>query len=518
MKEKNPYFVEIPRAMPREVPVALRVLGWGEIYGSFDTGQGEQQAARCIDCGNPYCEWKCPVHNYIPNWLKLAKEGHVFEAAALMHETNPLPEICGRVCPQDRLCEGDCTLADGFGAVTIGAIEKNVVDLAFRQGWRPDLSDVRPSGRRVAIVGAGPAGLSAADRLARAGVAATVFDRYEEIGGLLTFGIPPFKLDKDVVRLRRQVLEGMGVEFRLGVEIGRDLPFDALLDHYDAVFVGTGAYREVAADLPGDRLPGVLPALPFLIANVRRLLRSSPSSNTDRPDPVRFDESGASPDSSPPQTALAPGLRERSIHGSHEFSGLDLRGRHVVVLGGGDTGMDCNRTAIRLGAASVTCVYRRDEANMPGSRREVKNAREEGVRFLFNRQPLHVLGTDRVEGLRVVETRLVADGRGRARPEPVAGSEETLRADVVIVAFGFRPSPPDWCRDAGIELDDGGRLTVGGAGRLPFQTTNPRVFAGGDNVRGADLVVRAVHDGREAAASIVKALATERADAGSVTA
>lgn len=483
MKEKNPYFVEIPRAMPREVPVALRVLGWGEIYGGFDAGQGEQQAARCIDCGNPYCEWKCPVHNYIPNWLKLAKEGRVFEAATLMHETNPLPEICGRVCPQDRLCEGDCTLADGFGAVTIGAIEKNIVDLAFQQGWRPDLSDVRPSGRRVAIVGAGPAGLSAADRLARAGVAATVFDRYEEIGGLLTFGIPPFKLDKDVVRLRRQVLEGMGVQFRLGVEIGRDLPFDSLLDQYDAVFVGTGAYREVAAGLPGDDLPGVLPALPFLIANVRRLLRSAPSS-------------------------------ERSGSEPYDLDDADLRGKHVVVLGGGDTGMDCNRTAIRLGAASVTCVYRRDEANMPGSRREVKNAREEGVRFLFNRQPLAVLGTERVQGLRVVETRLLADGRGRPRPEPIPGSEETLRADVVIVAFGFRPSPPDWCAAAGIELDDGGRLIVGGAGRRPFQTSHPRVFAGGDNVRGADLVVRAVHDGREAAASMVEAFAAERATEG----
>jgi glutamate synthase (NADPH/NADH) small chain len=468
MKEKAPYFIEVPRATPREVPVAVRVLGWGEIYGGFDTGQGEEQAARCIDCGNPYCEWKCPVHNYIPNWLKLAKEGRVFEAATLMHETNPLPEICGRVCPQDRLCEGDCTLNDGFGAVTIGAIEKNIVDLAFKQGWRPDLSNVKSTGHRVAIVGAGPAGLSAADRLVRAGVSATVFDRYEEIGGLLTFGIPPFKLDKDTVRIRRRVLEEMGVEFRLGVEIGRDLDFDSLLDHYDAVFVGTGAYREVAADLPGDRLPGVMPALPFLIANVRRLLSD-----------------GASAD---PR--------------------LDLRGKKVVVLGGGDTGMDCNRTAIRLGASSVTCVYRRDEANMPGSRREVQNSRDEGVRFLFNRQPLAILGEERASGLRVVETRLVADGKGRARPEPIPGSEQTLPADVVIVAFGFRPSPPDWCASAGIELEDGGRFKVGGAGRLPFQTTNPRVFAGGDNVRGADLVVRAVHDGREAAAAIVKSLSS----------
>jgi len=467
MKEKNPVFVEIPRATPREVPIALRVLGWGEIYGAFDAGQGEQQAGRCIDCGNPYCEWQCPVHNYVPNWLKLAKEGRVFEAAALMHETNPLPEICGRVCPQDRLCEGACTLNDGFGAVTIGAIEKSIVDEAFRQGWRPDLSNVKPSGRHVAVVGAGPAGLAAADRLARAGIQAVVFDRHEEIGGLLTFGIPPFKLDKDTVRLRRRVLEGMGVEFRLGVEIGRDIAFDALLADHDAVFVGTGAYREVEAGLPGDSLPGVMPALPFLVANVRRLLSSDAEIEAD----------------------------------------LDLRGKHVVVLGGGDTGMDCNRTAIRLGAASVTCVYRRDEANMPGSRREVKNAREEGVRFLFNRQPLAIFGESRVNGLLVGETRLVDDGHGRARPEPVAGSEESLRADVVVVAFGFRPSPPAWCADAGIALAMDGRMIVGGDGRLPFQTTNPRVFAGGDTVRGADLVVRAVHDGREAAASIARVLA-----------
>ena len=469
MKEKPPYFVEVPRAAPREVPVAVRVLGWGEIYGGFDTGQGEEQATRCIDCGNPYCESKCPVHNYIPNWLKLVQQGRIIEAATLMHETNPLSEICGRICPQDRLCEGECTLNDGFGAVTIGAIEKDVVDKAFALGWRPDLSNVVPTGARVAIVGAGPAGLSAADRLVRAGIGATVFDRQEEIGGLLTFGIPPFKLDKDIVKLRRRVLEQMGVEFRLGVEIGRHVPFDALLDDYDAVFVGTGAYREVAADMPGDDLPGVEPALPFLIANVRRLLDGAPDKR-------------------------AP----------------DLHGKRVIVLGGGDTAMDCNRTAVRLGAESVTCVYRRDEASMPGSRREVQNSRDEGVRFLFNRQPVAMVGDERVTGLRVTATRLVGDAAGRLRPETIPGSEQVLEADVVIVAFGFRPSPPAWCADAGIALDASGRVLVGGEDRLPFQTTHPRVFAGGDNIRGADLVVRAVHDGREAAASIARWLADRK--------
>jgi glutamate synthase (NADPH/NADH) small chain len=468
MTDKPPYFIEVPRATPLEVPVAVRVLDWREIYGGYEHGQGEQQAARCIDCGNPYCEWQCPVHNYIPEWLRLARQGRFIEAATLMHETNPLPEICGRICPQDRLCEGACTLNDGFGAVTIGAIEKDVVDKALQLGWRPDLSNVRPTEWRVAIVGAGPAGLSCADRLVRAGIGAVVFDRYEEIGGLLTFGIPPFKLDKDVVRTRRRVLEGMGVEFRLGVDVGRDIAFDSLLDEYDAVFVGTGAYREVSADIPGDALPGVVRALPFLIANARRLLDGADGAQMP-----------------------------------------DLSGKCVIVLGGGDTAMDCNRTAIRLGAASVTCVYRRDEASMPGSRREVKNSRDEGVRFLFNRQPVAIIGDARVAGVRVTATRVGVDSGERMKLDTIPGSEQVLDADVVIVAFGFRPSPPEWCAIAGIGLEASGRIRVGGEPRLPFQTTNPRVFAGGDNVRGADLVVRAVHDGREAARSIAAMLAND---------
>ena len=467
MSDKLFQFLEVPRRTPRSVPVAIRVLGYGEIAGDFTAAEGATQAGRCIDCGNPYCEHACPVHNYIPNWLKLVQENRLFEAAALMHETNPLPEICGRVCPQDRLCEGACTLEQGnFGAVTIGSIERWVVDEAFRQGWRPDLSAVRESGHRVAVVGAGPAGLACADRLRRAGIAVDVYDRQREIGGLLTFGIPAFKLDKQVVRTRRAVLEGMGVVFRLGVEVGRDLPFDALLEGYDAVFVGTGAYTYVDGRLPGRELDGVHDALPFLIANIERLLDDAP------PPPM-----------------------------------LDLKGKHVVVLGGGDTGMDCNRTAIRLGAATVTCVYRRDEASMPGSAREVAYSREEGVQFLFNRQPLALLGKDgRVGAVRVVATELHDDGSGRLAPRNVPGSEEEIPADVVIQAFGFRPSPPAWCARLGIELDASGRIRVGGAGRLPFQTGHPRVFAGGDDVRGADLVVRAVHDGREAAASIARML------------
>jgi glutamate synthase (NADPH/NADH) small chain len=452
-------FLDLPRRMPAEVPTSLRVLGWQEIYGGFEPAQAADQSGRCLDCGNPYCEWKCPVHNYIPNWLTLVKAGRLFEAAELAHETNPLPEICGRICPQDRLCEGACTLEGDFGAVTIGAVEKYIVDEAFRLGWRPDLSQVRASGKRVAIVGAGPAGLACADRLARRGIEAHVFDRYEEIGGLLTFGIPPFKLEKEVVATRRGVLEAMGVRFNLGVEVD-DAMARGFVREYDALFLGTGAYSAMHGDLPGRGLPQVQEALPFLVANARRVLR---------------------------------GLADAR---------LDLQGKRVVVLGGGDTAMDCVRTSIRLGAARVTCTYRRDEANMPGSRREVKNARDEGVEFLFNRQPLAI----EPGGVRVVETTLgPADAGGRRAPIAIAGSETVLEADAVILAFGFRASPAPWFAEHGIATGSDGRVRADGHA-LPGQTGNPKIFAGGDNVRGADLVVTAVKDGRDAGESIAKLL------------
>ena len=465
-------FLDVPRQPPRTVPVAVRVLGYGEIGGDFASPQAATQAERCIDCGNPYCEHACPVHNYIPNWLKLVQQGRIMEAATLMHETNPLPEICGRVCPQDRLCEGACTLEQtDFGSVTIGSIERWVTDEALRQGWRPDLSNVKETGRRVAVIGAGPAGLSCADRLRRAGIAVDVYDRQREIGGLLTFGIPPFKLDKGVVLTRREVLEGMGVRFLLNKEVGRDVEFGALLDDYDAIFIGTGAYTFVDAQLPGRELRGVHDALPFLIANTERLLRDEPASV------------------------------------------FDFRDKHVVVLGGGDTGMDCNRTAIRLGAKSVTCVYRRDEASMPGSAREVSYSREEGVTFLFHRQPVAILdnGHGQVRGVRVVETRLVDDGNGRLKPQNIPGTETEIVADVIIQSFGFLPSPPEWLAAHGVALSATGKILTSQSGKLPHQTNHPRIFAGGDNVRGADLVVRAVYDGREAAGSIALALAHEPA-------
>jgi glutamate synthase (NADPH/NADH) small chain len=460
-------FLEVPRRDPDKEPADERIKHYGEIYGAYDKADAGAQAGRCLACGNPYCEWKCPVHNYIPNWLALVEEGKLFEAADLSHQTNSLPEICGRVCPQDRLCEGACTLEDANGAVTIGSIEKYITDTAVSLGWRPDMSNVTDTGKRVGIVGAGPAGLAAADVLARNGIRSVVFDAYPEIGGLLTYGIPPFKLEKHVVRTRREILEGMGVQFVLNTRIGDDKPFQELLDEFDAVFLGMGTYQYVKGGFPGEDLPGVIDALPYLVGNAYRELGHD---ETDHPY-------------------------------------IDLEGRHVVVLGGGDTGMDCNRTAIRQGAASVTCAYRRDEENMPGSRREVANSREEGVTFLFNRQPLEIIGDDRVTGVKVIETKMGEPGPdGRRRPEPIPGSETVLPADAVVIAFGFRPDPAEWFGEFDIKTLDSGRVLVKSVGAIPFQTSNPKVFAGGDMVRGSDLVVTAVHEGREAAKGIARYL------------
>ncbi len=459
-------FIEVERVDPQKKRIERRRHEFVEIYHPFQPSQVQMQADRCLDCGNPYCEWKCPVHNYIPDWLQLANEGRIVEAAELCHQTNSLPEVCGRVCPQDRLCEGACTLNNDYGAVTIGSIEKYIVDTALQMGWRPDLSKVVPTGKRVAVVGAGPAGLGCADVLVRNGVQPVVYDLHPEIGGLLTFGIPAFKLDKRVMELRRRVFTDMGIDFRLGVNIGVDLPFTDLLAEYDAVFVGTGTYTYMRANLENEDAEGVYDALDFLIGNADRHL----------------------------------GVKRDS------YSFVDLAGKRVIVLGGGDTAMDCVRTAVRQGAIDVVCAYRRDRENMPGSAREVQNAEDEGVRFLWNLQPQGiVVGEDgHVSGVEVVNTRLgEPDEQGRRRPEPVEGTRAVLDADSVIMAFGFRPSPPDWLQQNNISLDDRSLIAAPAAGEFPFQTTNEKVFAGGDAVRGSDLVVTAIAEGRGAAEAIL---------------
>src|SRR6056300_1258215 len=429
-KNNDFQFLDVRRHDPAKKDLDHRKGQFTEIYHPFSNRDAGAQAHRCLSCGNPYCSWKCPVHNHIPNWLELISQGNIMAAVELCHKTNTLPEVCGRVCPQDRLCEGACTLNDGFGAVTIGSVEKYITDTAFAMGWKPDMSGVVWTDKRVAIIGAGPAGLGCADILARSGVKPVVFDRNPEIGGLLTFGIPEFKLEKDVMVQRREIFEAMGVEFKLNNEVGKDITMQELVDQFDAVFLGMGTYTYMKGGFPGEDLEGVYDALPFLISNVNH---------------CRGYEKDAS-----------------------EF--ISMEGKKVVVLGGGDTAMDCNRTSIRQKAASVTCAYRRDEENMPGSKREVVNAKEEGVQFMFNRQPVEVVGENgKVTGIKLVTTRMgEPDANGRRRAEVVEGSEEILPADAVLVAFGFRPSPAPWMADFGINLHQDGRVDAAlEGGRLP---------------------------------------------------
>ena len=463
--ENNFQFLDVGRFDPSKKDPEERKIEFVEIYGEYNQVQASNQAHRCLDCGNPYCEWKCPVHNYIPDWLKLVNEGNIMEAADLCHSTNSLPEVCGRVCPQDRLCEGACTLNDGFGAVTIGSIEKYITEKAFEMGWKPNLSHRKWKNKKVAIIGSGPAGIACADILTRSGIKSHVYDKNEEIGGLLTFGIPEFKLEKSVVRRRRKILEEMGIDFHLGVEIGKDIPFQQIYDDNDAVFLAMGTYTSLEGGFAGEKLPGVYKAIDYLISNTKKLL------NMDS--------------------------------GKCEY--INFKNKKVVVLGGGDTAMDCNRTAIRQGAKSVTCLYRRDEQNMPGSRREVKNAKEEGVIFNFNIQPIDILGEKKVDGVKTVRTMLgEPDHNGRRIPIPVPDSEKIYDADVVIIAFGFRASPADWFDDFDIKIKKNGLVIAEENQDFKFQTSNKKIFSGGDMVRGSDLVVTAIWEGREAGKSIIK--------------
>ena len=464
-------FLDTKRQNPLKIGLDRRVKEFVEIYEPFPKASVQVQADRCLDCGDPYCSWKCPVHNYIPQWLDLVHQGKIMEAADLCHQTNTLPEVCGRVCPQDRLCEGDCTLNDGLGAVTIGNVEKYIADTAIAQGWKPDLSKVKSQPERVAVIGAGPAGLGCADVLARQGLQSVVFDRHPRIGGLLTFGIPTFKLEKEVMQKRKEIFEGMGITFELNVEVGKDIAFNSIMDEFDAVFLGTGAYHSMLGNIDGEKLPGSYQALGYLIGSTDHIL----------------------------------GIKREN------YPYVDLKGKQVVVLGGGDTAMDCVRTAVRQGATKVTCVYRRDKENMPGSRREVNNSQEEGVEFLFNCQPTRILGDDSVKGVQVMSTQLgKPDESGRAHPEIIKGSEQDLKADAVIFAFGFRPSPPAWLKDFGVDINSWQAVVASENSSYVLQTSNEKIFSGGDMVKGSDLVVTAIWQGREAAKGIVKYLHDKR--------
>ena len=474
MSHNDFQFIEVQRVDPRKVSQLQRTEQFVEIYQPMDIKQSVAQSDRCLDCGNPYCEWKCPVHNYIPQWLELAKQGRITEAAELCHQTNSLPEVCGRVCPQDRLCEGACTLNDDFGAVTIGSMEKYIVDTAFEQGWRPDLSDVINTGKKVAVIGAGPAGLACADVLIRNGVNPVVYDRNSQIGGLLTFGIPEFKLQKSVMARRREIFESMGIEFRLGVEVGKDITFAELENQYDAVFLGLGAYKPLSLSLPtgseeesaNASQDAEQQALPYLIANTSHIHK----------------------------------------YNANMAEYVDMKDKSVIVLGGGDTAMDCVRTAVRQGAKQVTCAYRRDRENMPGSDREVTNAMEEGVEFMWYVQPIKVEhdADGVVTGLTLIKTELgEPDANGRRRPQNIEGSEFTLDADAIVVAFGFQPENPAWLAESGVGFNKWNECEASEKSEFAMQTSNPKVFAGGDMVLGADLVVTAIAQGRKAADGIV---------------
>ena len=457
-------FVSVDRDMPTKRDAELRNQDFDEIYAEYAAKKAEEQASRCSQCGVPYCQTHCPLHNNIPDWLRLTAEGRLEEAYALSQATNTFPEICGRICPQDRLCEGNCVIEQsGHGTVTIGAIEKYITDTAWEKGWTKVIKPNVERAESVGIIGAGPGGLAAADRLRRAGVQVTIYDRYDRAGGLLTYGIPGFKLEKDIVLRRNDQLQQGGVEFVLNCSIGEDISFSDLRAKHDALVIATGVYKSRDLDTQGAAAAGLVRAIDYLTASNR----------------VGFGDDVP----------------------AFENGDLNAADKRVVVIGGGDTAMDCVRSAIRQGAVSVKCLYRRDRANMPGSQREVQNAEEEGVVFEWLAAPNGFFG-DPVAAVRVQKMRLGApDATGRRSPEAIEGSVYDESADLVIKALGFEPEnlPKMWDVD-GLDVTRWGTIM---ADFTTGKTALDGVFAVGDIVRGASLVVWAIKDGRDSADAIL---------------
>ncbi len=456
-------FVHVPQQRPEKRDVTARRADFREIYTDSDAPLAREQSSRCSQCGVPFCQVHCPLQNNIPDWLKLTAEGRLEEAYEVSSATNTFPEICGRICPQDRLCEGNCVIEKGFESVTIGAVERFITDTAFDRGWVRAPIPASENGLSVGIVGAGPGGLAAAEQLRRQGYAVHVYERYDRVGGLMTYGIPGFKLEKRIVQRRHELLEQAGIVFRLGTEIGRDISMDELRARHEAVLLATGVYKARELGGPGAGLPGIVKALDYLTASNRKGFG----------DEVPEFDSGV----------------------------LDAAGRDVVVIGGGDTAMDCVRTAVRQGAHSVKCLYRRDRANMPGSMREVRNAEEEGVEFLWLSAPEAFLGDAAVSDVRAMRLRLgLPDASGRQSVEPIEGSHFTVPATLVIKALGFDPEDlPAAFGEPALAVTRWGTLKID---YRTFMTTLPGVFAAGDIVRGASLVVWAIRDGRDAAAQM----------------
>ena len=460
-------FVTLDRATPEKRGAEARKEDFGEIYRQYAAEQAEAQASRCSQCGVPYCQSHCPLHNNIPDWLRLTAENRLEEAYRVSQATNTFPEICGRICPQDRLCEGNCVIEQsGHGTVTIGAVEKYITDTAFEEGWVDPIAPYKERPESVGIIGAGPGGLAAADVLRRQGVQVTVYDRYDRAGGLLTYGIPGFKLEKDIVLRRNKQFEEGGVTFKLNCSVGEDISFAEIRAAHDAVIIATGVYKTRDLQGPGSGADGIVRAIDYLTASNRKSFG----------DAVPEFDSGE----------------------------LNAEGRKVVVIGGGDTAMDCVRTAIRQGAESVKCLYRRDRANMPGSQREVANAEEEGVEFVWLTAPKGFAG-DPVNGVMVQKMRLgQPDATGRQVPEVIEGADYVEEADLVIKALGFEPEdlPALW-NEPELEVTRWGTVK---ANFRTHETPMEDVYAVGDIVRGASLVVWAIRDGREAAEAILEKL------------
>jgi glutamate synthase (NADPH/NADH) small chain len=464
-EQKMLKFVDIDRDMPRKRDSAVRSKDYGEIYASYAQSKAEEQASRCSQCGVPYCQNHCPLHNNIPDWLNMTATGRLREAYDLAQATNTLPEICGRICPQDRLCEGNCVIEQsGHGTVTIGSIEKYITDTAWDNGWIKPVAPKAEQMQSVGIIGAGPGGMAAADALRQVGIQVTVYDRNDRAGGLLTYGIPSFKLEKDIVMRRVKLLEDGGVNFVLNVNIGQDISFADLRSKHDAVLIATGVYKSRDLSGPGVGLDGIVKALEYLTA----------SNHLNFGDKISQIDTG-------------------------EMSAKDKK---VVVIGGGDTAMDCVRTAVRQGATSVKCLYRRDRANMPGSQRETQNAEEEGVEFVWLTAPKGFSGEGQVTGVRVAKMRLGApDATGRQSPEEIEGADYTEDADLVIKALGFAPEDlPTLWNQPDLPVTDWGTIK---ADFRTHRTSMDRVYAVGDIVRGASLVVWAIADGRGAAQAII---------------
>jgi len=456
-------FLTTERIDPSKRLVVERTKDFGEIYEVFDKDDAASQSDRCIQCGDPFCLNKCPLHNYIPQWLKSIAEKDLEFAFKLSNEPSPFPEVMGRVCPHDRLCEGDCTLNDGHGAITIGSIETHITEEGFRAGLTPDFPGVT-SDKKVAVIGSGPAGLSVATYLLRSGVGVTMYEKADRAGGLLTYGIPNFKLDKKIVERRVSLLEDAGMKLVLNCEVGKDLTFEEIANEHDAMFIGVGATKAKSAGLAGEQASNVYAAMDYLT-----------------------------------------NIQKKNFKTSYEKK-FDFKDQDVVVIGGGDTAMDCLRTAKREGAKSVTCLYRRDELNMPGSKKEYKNAMEEGVDFTFLASPKEIIldESGKAIAVEIVRTTLGAKGAdGRQRMEEVKGSETRVNADIVIMSLGFDPVVPPFLAENGIETNSWGGIIIN---EETHETSTSGIYAGGDCYRGADLVVTAAFDGREAARSMAESL------------